>query len=1310
MTANPGSSDKVSVLLGQGDGTFQPQVSYAAGRDPQSVALGDLNRDGHIDVVTANLDDGNYDYGDVSVLLGRGDGTFQTQVKYQIGPSPSSLALGDINNDGRLDLMAANSRDASVSLLLGRGDGTFQRHGSPYSGGESPASVTVGDFNSDGHLDLVTATLAGVSILLARGGGTFEAAVSYPIGRYPDSVTVGDFNGDGHADLVTANSSGFDISVLLGRGDGTFAALVAPGEPPAYPAGNDPVFVALGDVNGDERLDVVAANGGSGGKTVSVLLGREDGSFAPPTTVGVGFYPQSVAWGDFNADGRLDFVTANSGTAKVSVLLGHGDGTFEAQVTYPVGDFPQAVAVGDLNGDDRLDLVTANTCSWNSSISVLLGRGDGTFERSVDYAAGAGPRSIVVGDVDGDGSLDLIAANSTAGDVSVLLGRGDGTFQSQMAYPVGSGPRSLAAGDLNGDGVLDLVTANSSDAYKHAAVLLGRGDGTFQAATTYAVGRDPWSAALGDVNGDGRLDLLVTNSSGLGNALSVLLGRGDGTFEARITYGIRGGAASFALGDVDGDRRLDVVRASVASDSVSVLLGRGTGTFWTRTAPVHFTAVFSEPVSGFTADDIQLDGTAPGRLVATVTPLDATSYDVAVSGLTGDGTVTATVRTNAALDAAGNPSWASTSTDNVVQYDVPPTVRIEQPTGQADPTRAAPVHFTIVFSEPVTGFTAKDVLLGGTAPGTLIAVVTPLDATSYDVAVSGMTGSGTVTASVPVGAATDARGHENSASTSNDNRVLYDADPPTVSINQATGQADPADTAPIHFTAMFSEPVTGFTAEDVVLGGTTTGQHVATVMQLDATTYDVSVSGMTGDGTLTAIVAAGAAWDGAGHPSLASTSTDPRVHYSLRRVLAGFVYADVNNNGVKDAAELGLPNVPVTISGPITRTIITGTDGAYRFEDLPSGKYTVSESQPRIFDDGRDTLGTPASGTVENDRFVDVEIAGPGDWSDYNFGELGLRAEFISLRFLFSSAPSHAELVQNLDLAQGVRWFAFQAATDALVTLSVGAEAEGLALEIYTDQFLPVVLGAGQTSVQAAVAAGFRYLVHVAGEVTPATSSARVTIAPVLPDSSQDTVGNWTNLLDRYDINADGQVSPQDVLAAINELNRTGPRLLQGVNAAPPYLDVTRDLLLTPLDVLLVICYLNQAGLHDAEGEGGNRGSKVGTGDSDSSPPFAYSSEAANRFVSLGEQIALSRVDTDSPQMVKSDLEILSPKWFPGPRAPGRDGELRKPAATQPRIGADRTGLLNEGDVHDVPWPGWRIKRTRLEPGGGGGGRQCLPC
>src|SRR5262249_43047277 len=268
-------------------------------------------------------------------------------------------------------------------------------------------------------------------------------------------------------------------------------------------------------------------------------------SFLVSGQFGAGPDPVSVAVGDFNGDGIQDLAVANhetyDGPDGISVLLGNGDGTFQEAINFGSGgNVASFVAVGDFNGDGVQDLVVANSGDFDSgNISVLLGNGDGTFQAAVNFGAGNNPSSIAVGDFNGDGIQDLAVANNSfsSDNVSVLLGNGDGTFQAAVNFGAGNNPSSIAVGDFNGDGVQDLTVAHGFFGSNSVSVLLGSGDGTFQEAVNFVAGDRAFSVAVGDFNGDGVQDLAVAHGFFGSNSVSVLLGNGDGTFQQGVNYG-----------------------------------------------------------------------------------------------------------------------------------------------------------------------------------------------------------------------------------------------------------------------------------------------------------------------------------------------------------------------------------------------------------------------------------------------------------------------------------------------------------------------------------------------------------------------------------------------------------------------------------------------------------------------------------------------------------------------------------------------------------------------------------------------------
>ena len=349
-----------------------------------------------------------------------------------VGTGPHSTAVGDFNGDGIPDLAVANSGDGTLTVLLGDGTGGFMAaSGGPFAVPD-PSSVAVGDFNGDGIPDLVVANSVNgtLTVLLGNGTGGFTEAAGNPFAAGSDpsfGVVVGDFNGDGNQDLAAVGFSNTNnVTVLLGNGSGGFAA--APGSPFAlgtYAYGIGAFSMVTGDFNGDGIQDLATANEFT--NNVTVLLGNGSGGFtaAAGSPITVGNQPTSLAAGDFNGDGVADLaVVAQNGSA--TILLGSRTGELKGASGSPftVGLYASAVAVGDFNGDGKADLAVVDQGAVDGSVTILLGNGAGGFEAASGspFTTGAGPVSVVVGDFNGDGRLDLAAVNNDSNNITVLLG------------------------------------------------------------------------------------------------------------------------------------------------------------------------------------------------------------------------------------------------------------------------------------------------------------------------------------------------------------------------------------------------------------------------------------------------------------------------------------------------------------------------------------------------------------------------------------------------------------------------------------------------------------------------------------------------------------------------------------------------------------------------------------------------------------------------------------------------------------------------------------------------------------------------
>ena len=464
--------------------------------------------------------------------------------------------------------------------------------------------MAAADLNNDQKIDLVVANYgtSNVHVLLNDGNGVFPGQTTYSTGSSstPRSVATADINGDDKLDIIVANYGTGNVGVLLNTGNGMFTL------PTMYSTGSGttPMYVQAVDVNSDSKPDIIVASRST--YNVIVLLNMGNLMFTLPTmyATGVASLPSCIQTADVNGDTKPDILVTNYGSNTLGIFLNLGNGTFSAQTRYPTGDHSSTISVttADLNGDNKLDIILANYDA--GSVGVLLNTGNGMFPSQTDYSTGlnSGPISVSSADVNGDNKTDIIVANFDSATIGVLLNMGNGTFTSQTIYSTGnaSGPRSLVAADINGDHKLDMIVSNRLA--HNVGVFLNVGNGIFTNQTIYSTGdgSSPVSVVTADINSDNMLDIIVANTQS--DNIGIYLNVANGMFTNPITYttGYGSSPRSAVAVDLNGDSTLDIIVANHDTDNVGVLLNMGNLIFTSQT--MYSTGLNSGPQSAITAD------------------------------------------------------------------------------------------------------------------------------------------------------------------------------------------------------------------------------------------------------------------------------------------------------------------------------------------------------------------------------------------------------------------------------------------------------------------------------------------------------------------------------------------------------------------------------------------------------------------------------------------------------------------------------------------------------------------------------------
>ncbi len=606
---------QVRVQRGDGAGGFALSATVNDVATAADLEVGDWNGDGRLDVATVSW---NQSY--LALMLGDGAGGLSAPAKYFAGiGEPRDLATGRFDTDPHVDFAVMNRALGTITVYAGSASGALTLVGSFSTAGGSPQSLAAGDFDQDGLTDLAVLNAGNATLALFRclGNGLFAPPVVAPSGAATSFLRAVDMNGDGRLDLVQtgsflqlpATSPQGAVRVLLGAGNGSFAEVYAATLP--VPLG----YIATADTNGDGAIDLLVASR----HRVKALLGLGNGQLASGPRYVAGHVVRDLAVGDLNEDGSLDLV-AESGGRALSFLPGDHRGGFRAPTEIVAGARPWIPVAADLDGDGWIDLAVSNLDGGN--VSIERNAGDGVLALHGAHAVGALPYSLVAGDLDGDGDTDLAAAVLGAGAIATLRNDGGAGFSPGAGIALANAYR-VSLGDVDGDGLLDAAVSHLGLANDFVTIAFGDGGSGFASPIVLATASFTKESDLADLDGDGAVDLVVANDGGIGSALEVRRNVGGGAFGPPAFYFAGFSSDTVEVGDLDGDgdRDLVVSRSDTASPSLQVLLGAGDGTFG---AAVKIPS--SQRAASIAIADLDGDGLVDLVASTTVPSTDVVSY------------------------------------------------------------------------------------------------------------------------------------------------------------------------------------------------------------------------------------------------------------------------------------------------------------------------------------------------------------------------------------------------------------------------------------------------------------------------------------------------------------------------------------------------------------------------------------------------------------------------------------------------------------------------------------------------------------
>ncbi|MCB2206224.1 T9SS type A sorting domain-containing protein [bacterium] len=581
------TSFNLFFLEGDGSGNFDIKECVETGGPTSSLKLADLDGDGHTDLVIG---------APFKAYLGNGDGTFGVPTGLP-STGRGHVAVADMNNDGKLDVVVADltTNAQNAEIYLGDGAGIFSLSDS-YLTDHHSSGVALGHFNSDAYLDVVVSNWNGhsVTVLMNDGTGKFASAVEYPGHTYCQQVTTGDFNGDSMDDLAIVSWSLHSVAIRLNDGNGGFS-----NRTDYSTTGSAPNGIGSADINGDGIIDLAVCNAYS--DDVTVFLGASGGTFSVKTKLPAGDYPTETAFSDVTNDGKPDLLVSHMYSSDVYIYEGDGTGgfTYRDKISFGGIAAPASILNADVNDDGNPDVITGNYSSKN--VSVYLGTGNGDFQTPVQYPAHGNVRGIVLKDLDGDGDLDIAAGHRWIDGISVMKGDGLGSFAAPVHYAAGQNTHVIRAADVDGDADADLIAINTFS--NDFSLLLNNGDATFGAATSYALGAEPRGLEVADFNGDGAPDVFIP-LKGSKSAL-FYLGDGQAGFTAPVTISLPDEIESSLVGEYTNDSYPDIACTFVGSVDFHILPSNGLGGF---ASVITYTTNSGRSITTIGEGDFNADG------------------------------------------------------------------------------------------------------------------------------------------------------------------------------------------------------------------------------------------------------------------------------------------------------------------------------------------------------------------------------------------------------------------------------------------------------------------------------------------------------------------------------------------------------------------------------------------------------------------------------------------------------------------------------------------------------------------------------